>query len=466
MYEDEDDEYFEGNLNEDIQLFDKFYKDGTSIGFLDSDRWEALMDHWLLSGHYQKALACVEEALTQFSFNDVFRLRKAQSLSAIGKLKEAIQILTDLERAGTPSCELLLTKAAVFSQLKDPTNAIKYFAAALKEAEPEDRDEIYLDLAMEYVNKNDWKSALKTLKSAIKENPSNEGALYEIAYCYEQLGAHDKAIQTYSDFIDDNPYSFTAWYNLGNAYLKVENYEQAVWAYDYSILINDDFGPVYFNLGNAYLSLDKYTKAIEGFEKSNEIDGDDPTGLCYIGECYEQMGEYEKAKSYYRKSVELAPALPDAWLGLGIVEDLEGRTKEGLVLIHKALELAPDNAGIYHVLAGAYEKLEEYDLAAENYQTALALDPTDMECLANYVEFLADSSQNEALDFLNEFEEENPMMTYIRVLKVSMYWSLGEKDAALYLFKTCLEEDRKTALELFEFDADLKNVPEFVLLTD
>ena len=51
--------------------------------------------------------------------------------------------------------------------------------------------------------------------------------------------------------------------------------------------------------------------------------------------------------------------LPDAWLGLGIVEDLDGKTKEAIVLICKALELDPENASIYHVLAGAYEKIGE-----------------------------------------------------------------------------------------------------------
>lgn len=467
MFDDEEEEgrFFEGNLQEDIARFEAFLK-GEPIGFLDSDRWEALIDHWLINGNYQKALTSAEEALAQFSFNSTFKLRKAQAYSAMGKLKESISILSDLERLGIPSCELLLTKASVFSQLKDSTNAIKYFKSALAKAEPEDRDEIYLDLAMEYVNKGDWQGALTILKEAIRVNPKNEGAIYEIAYCYDHLGQFDQSIKCYSDFIDENPYSFTAWYNLGNAYLKMENYSQAVWAYDYCILINDDFGPVHFNLGNAYLSQDKYTKAIESFERSNDLDGEDPTALCYIGECHEQLGQLDLARHYYQRSLELAPLLPDAWLGLGILEDLEGRTKEGIVLIQKALELAPENSGIYHVLAGAYEKLEEYDLAAENYQMALGLEPDDEECLSNFVTLLSNESLLDALSFLDSFEETNPNNRILSILKVSVYWKLGEKELALQLYKACLVEDREKAKELFEIDPSLKNVTEFVLLSD
>ena len=86
------------------------------------------------------------------------------------------------------------------------------------------------------------------------------------------------------------------------------------------------------------------------------IDGDDASAYCYIGECYEQLNELELSKHNYKRSIELAPMLSEAWLGLGIIEDLEGRTREGIVLIEKALEFEPNNAGIMHVLAGAYDR--------------------------------------------------------------------------------------------------------------
>lgn len=467
MFDDEEEEEFDdGNVHEDLSRFESFLNGG-EMGFLDSDRWEALIDHLIIGGHYQKSLLASEEALTQFSYNNLFKLRRAQAFSGVGKLKESIQLLTELERSGYPSFELLLTKASVFSQLKDSNNAIKYFRAALIDAEPDDRDEIYLDLAVEYENINKWKEALEVLKEAILKNPHNEGAIYEIAFCYDQLGEYEKSISCYSSFIDENPYSFTAWYNLGNAYLKIEDFEQAIWAYDYCILINDDFGPVYFNLGNAYLSLDKFTKAIESFETSIALDGDDPMAYCYIGESYEQLEQYDLAKHYYQRSLELAPLLPEAWLGLGIVEDLEGRTKEGLILLQKAAEIAPDNSGIIHVLAGAYEKLEQFELADESYQLALGLDPTDAECLMNYVNLIAvRKSLKEAKEFLDTFEQTSPDNDYIPLLKIDLWWKLGEKIGALELFKQCLELDREHALELFEINSELKNVPEFVLLAD
>lgn len=465
MFDDED-EFDDGYLNEDIDRFEAFLKKGDQIGFLDSDRWESLIDHFMINGHYKKALSCIDEALSQFSYNTTFKLRRAQVLSAIGNLKEAINILSELERSDAATFELLLTKAAVFSQLKDSDNAIKYFRAALSLADPEDRDDVYLDLAMEYQNSGKFKKALEVLKEAIRINPSNEGAVYEMAHCYEQMDDYDSSVKCYSDFIDENPYSFTAWYNLGNAYSRLDDFDKAIWAYDYSLLINDEFGPVYFNLGNAYLNQDKYTKAIENFNKCITLDGEDPIALCYLGECHEQLGELELARHYYQKSLELAPLLPDAWLGLGIVKDLEGDTVEAIRLIHKATDLDPENAGILHVLAGAYEKMGERVKAKEYYEMSIALDPDDEECMINYINFLKEDSLLDALNYIKTFEDLQMDNDILPVMKVNILWYMGEKTEALELFKTCLENDREKALELFDIDPSLQNVPELVHLSD
>lgn len=462
--EEEGEEFFEGNLKEDLEKFEAFLK-GKEIGFIDSDRWEGLIDHLLLNGHFKKAIICVKEALSQFSFNSLFKLRLAQAYSATGRLKDAINMISEIEQQGESSFEIVLTKASIFSQLRDSKNAIRFFKEGLQLAENEDKDEIYLDLAVEYQNDGKFKEAINILKEAIKVNPNNESAIYEIAFCYDQIGNHESSIECYSDFIDENPYSFTSWYNLGNAYSKIENFEKAIWAYDYCILINESFGPVYFNNANAYLSSDKYTKAIENFHKCMELDGDDPIAFCYIGECHEQLGELELAQHFYNKSLELAPLLPDAWLGLGIVKDLQGDTREGLTFIRKAIELDPENAGMYHVLAGAHEKLNEIIEATDFYELSLAMDPSDEECLMNYVNLMAEyESLLSAYEYLDVFEEDENLIKPI--LKVNLLWKMGNRTEALTLFQECLLKEKQKAIELFEIYPEYKSVKEFIELSE
>jgi tetratricopeptide (TPR) repeat protein len=464
MFDDDDEDFSESSLNDDIEAFEAHLK-GKSIGFIDSDRLEAIIDHYLINGQYAKAKTAAELGIYHFSYNTLFLLRKAQAISGLGLLNDALEIMNQLEKSESASAEIFLTKASLFSQLRDGRNAIKYFRLAMNICEPEDRDELYLDLAMEYQNISQFKEAVEVLKEALKFNNQNEGALYEIAYCYDQMGDYDQAIKCYSDFIDENPYSFTAWYNLGNAYSKLEDFDKAIWAYDYSLLINSDFGPAHFNQGNAYLSVEKYLKAIEHFHECMRLDGDDAMALCYIGEAHEQLNELELARHFYKRSLELAPMLPEAWLGLGIIDDMEGRTREGIVLILKALEFDPLNAGIYHVLAGAYEKLDEINSAIENYEKSLSFDPNDEDCLSDYIQLLTDISPMDAYRKLQESSAELDSNKIAKVLEVNLLWLIGQKEKAINLFISCLNENSVKAKTIFEINPNLLDDQDFLNLT-
>lgn len=456
MFDEEDDEY-NGNFNEDLEAFEKFLN-GEEIGFLDSDKLESILDHYLITGSYTKAIVCADRGLEHFPFNAIFKLRKAQAISAIGRLKEGLSLLAEIEKMEELSYEFFLTKASIFSQLKDSKNAIKYFREAIKVSEPEDRDEIYLDIAMEYENLNDFQNAIDVLLLSIKQNPQNEGAIYELAFCYDQIGDYEKAIDSYSNFIEENPYSFTAWYNLGNAYSKLENWEKAVWAFDYCLLINPEFSHALFNLGNAYLSLEEYRKGAECFLKCMEIDGDDGLAFCYLAECHENLQELDLAREYYLRSIEMIPALAEAWVGLGIVLDMEDKHLDAIKHVEKAIDLDPSNAGYYHVLAGIYTKLLDTDKTEECLLISLELDPENEDALLDYYSLLKEQGRMvEIKELVEKYPTGTKIDLFIRLLSIDLCLLHGERERAIDLLIQCIAEDASKANDLFLINENLKN---------
>lgn len=464
MFESED-EFSQSNLTNDIKRFERFLE-GESIGFLDTDRWEALIEHWMMQGDFNRAIITTEEALSQYGQNLLFKLRLAQAYMANGQLKDSLTVIDELENTSPPSCELLLTKASVFSQLKKHQLAIRSFHGAAALAEKEDLCEIYWDLSNEYQQINDFPQAIKMLEEAKELEPFNEGILYELAFCYEKIGNKKKCVEMYEKFLDENPYSYSAWYNLGNAFFQQDDYKKSAWAYDYCVVINPEFAPAHFNLGNAYLGMEDFEKAIEHYNEYIRLNGADATSLCYLGECYEHLGTLDLAKSCYQQSLEVDPKLPDAWLGLGILEDLNGNTKNAIILIQKALELSPKNGGIHHVLAGAYEKIEAYQLAQESYESSLELDPTDEECLKNYTEFISNLHGNKnALLYLDKFQS-NYSNKIAKLLEVNLLWKTEQKTEAIEKFSKYAKENGTYSQKLFEINPALKNIEEFVHLTN
>jgi tetratricopeptide (TPR) repeat protein len=463
MFDNEEEDYKDEAFHDDLEKFEAMLKNGSSH-FFDSDRLEMMLDHFMMSSQFKKALACVNHGLYHFPHNPTFKVRKAQVLSGTGKLNEALNLLMEVEKLLVDDQEYILTRASVHSQLRDSKSAVKYFEKALHQSDGEEKDEIYLDLSMEYQAMNDLTSAIRVLNEALESNPNNETAVYELAYCYDQIGNVKRAIKCYEDYLDMNPYSFTTWYNLGNAYSKAEDYEKAAWAYDYSIIINDNFSSAYFNLGNTYISLNKYRSAIESFEKCIEIDGEDGVTLDYIAEAYEQLEEYELALHYYKRSMDLSPELPDPWLGTGIVLDLMERSEEAIHFIRKAADMEPLNADYWHVLAGCALKLERFVEAEEALFKGLILNPSNEEILTDYAKIIASKDVAQAITLLEDYGEDAELNGESRLLLVKLYWLSGRQSDALLLYKDLVFSHSSVAKKLFLHFEEAQIIPQFVQL--
>lgn len=461
-WEEENDER-DNFLNDDIQRFESQLA-SNSIGFFDSDRLEGIIDHYLINGNYTKAELAADVGMKQYPFNFYFTIRCAQAMSGSGKLKEALELLDNIEKLEENLLELYLTKASIFRQLRDSKRAVNFFRKALELAENDEKDEIYLDLALELENLKDFKGAIGVLEEAMRFNPKNEGALYELAFCLDQQGNAKKAIEVYKAYLEENPYSFTAWYNLGNTFSKEGSFSDAVTAYEYCVAINDRFSPAYFNMGNAQLSLEQYKDSIDSFIKCIEIDGEDPLSYCYLGESYEQLNQLTLAWEYYQKALSLAPDLAEAWLGLGIVKDLEGKPKESLSYIERALELDPNNSSYYHVYAGALENAEMTEEAEESYLACLILEPTNEDCYFDYTDFLMEFKLGELKRFVEGYiEKYNFLFSYLPL--IYLLWNYGDQTAAKKMLSDIYNADPNQARELFIRYPELQKHQELVNLT-
>lgn len=464
MFNDDEDEFLDRNLGEHIEKFESYLK-GDAFFFFDSDVLEMIVDHYIVNGDYTKAIKAAEYGLNYFSPNQLFVLRIAQAYSAKGLLKEALNMLNNKDDFQENLIEYYLTKASIFSQLKNSDNAIKFFKMALDLTESDERDEIYLDIAMEYQYKGDYRAAIEVLNEAIKSNPKNEVALYEVAYCYDFIGEFDKAIECYNNFIDENPYSYTAWYNLGNIYSKVEDWDNALRAYDFCNVINEQFSPVYFNMGNAFLSLDRYEEAEEVFRKCIEMEGDDALAFCYLGESLEQQGKIQEAKENYNQAIAINPVLSDAWLGLGIVCDLEGNTEKGIELIQKAIDLEPSNASYYHVLASAYDKIDRFEESEICFLKSLELDAKNEDAIKDFYIMLFSTAQwNKAYRLLDDYEQYESNYLTVSLLRFHWYWNNFNQELALEILGACIIEDEVKSKQIFEWFEDLSKEPQVTSL--
>lgn len=470
MFEEEDDdEGFDSQFNSELERYEQMLSNKEAYYF-DSEILEQIIDHFIVKNQMKKALAGINFAKDQHPANTVFDLRKAQIYSTTGQLKESLLLLQDLEKSEPFNIEVFVTKASVFSQLRDHESAIKNFEKALDIAQKQDEswevEDIRFDLALEYENIHDYTNAIKVLETLLEISPENESAIYEIAYCYERLGDFDKCIEFYTRYIDNNPYSFTAWYNLGNIYFLKNNIEKALWAYDYSIIINDEFSSAHFNMGNTYMQINEYQKALESYVKCMELDEDDALTLSYLAEAYERLERYDEAIHYYELSKEKNPEIAEPWLGIGIIKELQGFNKEAINFLQQAVELQPENANYRLVFAEALLKQERLLEAEAELEIALQIESNYTDAIIMLAKIKSQFSLADAIDFIAEHESIADLEPAVRIYLSTLLWQDGQKTESLHIFKKEFLINSNSAKTLFLYLPEAEHIPEFIQILD
>jgi len=467
--EDDDEQGFDSQFNSELERYEQMIED-KEVYYFDTEILEQIIDHFIIKNQLKKALGAILFALDQHPSNHIFSLRKAQIFSTTGKLKESLLLLQDLEKTEPFNIEVYVTKASVFSQLRDHEKAIKYFEKALEVAQQHNQswevEDILFDLALEYENVHDYQNAIKSLEKLLETSPDNESAIYEIAYCYERIGNFDKCIEFYTRYIDNNPYSFTAWYNLGNIYFLKNNIEKALWAYDYSVIINSEFSSAHFNMGNTYMQINEYQKALESYAKCVEIDGDDALTLSYLAEAYERLERYDEAIEIYEKSKAINDEIAEPWLGIGIIKELTGNRTEAINYLKRASELQPENANYRLVLAEALYKEERLIEAEAELEAALQIEATYDDAIVMLAKLKAQFSLDDAIDFMATYENLSQLNLKVRIYFCALLWQDGQKTEALHLFKKEYLIDKNSAKTLFLYLPEAEHIPEFINILD
>jgi len=357
-----------------VRRFEEMVAKGDRL-FFDLEELEVLADYYLDRREIRRARFVLDYANKLFPDSLAMRLREAHVLAVSGQHVRAIPILKSILQVEPDNEEAHINLGSIYSQMQEHRLAIQHFQHALKTADEEMRRDLHLDVALEFENMGDWRQAIRHLRASLEEDPENETALYELAFCYERTGQFDEATLFFEAFLDNRPYSFGAWYSLGNIHQLNNRFESAVDAYDLAIAIEDSFGPAYLQKAEALMSLEKHAEALTTFHEVLEREPASAPTLCFMGECLERMEDWEKARKYYWDCLELDPEWADAQVGLGVIADSLGDFELAASHFQKAVDLQPDTIDYLLLLASVCKKLGEHDRAEAELLKALKWEP-------------------------------------------------------------------------------------------
>ena len=444
--------YDKESINELVQLFEKL-RSGASTVFLEEEAFEKIIDYYDDQENALRAMEAADMGIEYFPFSSSLLFKKADLLLASRKYNEALTILEKAELLDANDLNLYILKTDAYLALDKQEKAVSLLEEAITHFEGEEKIELLFELADVYDDYEEFDKVFDCLMLILKEEPTNEEALYKICFWTDFTGRNEESIRLHLSIIDEHPYNELAWFNLGAAYQGLKLYEKAIDAYQYSLVIDEKFDYAYRNIGDAFIRLKKYKEAIEALEKVLELSKPEEVIYEAIGHCYDRMRNYAQARFHYRKASHLNPDDSKLFYKIACTYYNEGQWTSTIKQLESALKIHRHQFEYNLLMGEAKFQLTHIKEAIQYFSTAVRIKPKNIagwealiRCLYQS-EFYTEARQ-QVVAAMNITSGKPVFLFYLSAILLA----LGKtKDALLYL-ETALRASPKTLKKFIDLN--------------
>jgi len=382
----------EEDYNLSLSKFESMLKTN-KILFFDSEEFEEIILHYLDMGKATLAKKALKLALEQHPKSTGLKLVQVEMLVYDDKLDIAEKLLNELYAIEPNNEEIYIQKANIYSKRDNHEKAVELLKVALKYTD--DYADVYNLIGMEYLFMDNLELAKENFIKCLEEDTEDQGALYNVVYCFEFLDQNEEAIAYLEKYIDMNPYSEIAWHQSGRLNYGLKKYEEALRAFDYATLIDDEFLGAFMEKAKSLERLKRYEDAIEAYERTIELDDPTSYALLRIGKCYEKLGNKALAIKYFNKTVHEDPLLDKGWIAITDFYVRQKNYQKALFFVNKALNIDNQNRMYWKRYATINKEMNFFEEAEFGYRKAVEFGDTALDTWLFWVDIL---------QFLGEFD--------------------------------------------------------------
>ena len=340
-----------------------------------------------------------------------------------------------------------------------------------------------------YLDKKDYKNALKEYSAAEEVYGGAPALHYNRGLCYEALGtnvlameAYEKSLTCQEAYRDANEKladyykeKYTSTYDeadfekamgyldrqlayrencyylveKGRLYMSAYRLEEAIAAFEKALAYEPDDWASHNNLGCCYKYLGQFEKAIRCLEKAAECMGERKSVLPYsnMADCYEAMGDYRKAIWCYEEDLKMFPDRKSFRKEIGLLYQYLQDYDNAL----KYFQMEPDLDDYYDNVATIYFLKGKVREAVKTYVKGINKASKDEKCrrlcdLAYfYKELLGDFKKAEGYykrGLAAAITEDDRRETEWKL--AYLYFRMGRKDAARFHAASAMEHFKKS----------------------
>ena len=271
--------------------------------------------------------------------------------------------------------------------------------------------ESHFNKGVDHYDKQEYATAIEEYKLALRENPDNTFALYNLAIVYQDQGKTEQAEKLYGDILKITEDTFSRinlagiYYNNGNSDAAFRQLETAAEknpdsAHPLSVLgefkeregklaeaeqhylkalrIDNQHAVTHYRLGRLHLKREKYFHGIDSLKQAIDLEAENPVYLETLGAEYERSGDYFEAINFFERVSVLQPDQLETYIKLGDLYKKKKMFREALSRYWSALALKNDDPYVHRSVLEIYKTLSEHErehLRTLEGQSSLARTP-------------------------------------------------------------------------------------------
>jgi tetratricopeptide (TPR) repeat protein len=253
---------------------------------------------------------------------------------------------------------------------------------------------------------------------------------FQGAVAQYEAGHYPEAASQLEKLLPQVPQSFDVHELLGLVYAAQSLNDKAHEHLDKAVHLNPNSASARTNLGNNLLQLGKLDLAEQQFKKAVALEPNSYDANHNLGELYARASKVSEALPYLERAQHANPSAYDNGYDLALAYLLANRLSEARQLIQTLLQ-QKDSAELHNLLAEVEERSGNFVAAANEYQTAARMEPSEENVFDWGSELLLHRTLEPAIEVLRQGSERYPNSPRMAIGLGMAYYSLGKYDDAV-----------------------------------
>jgi tetratricopeptide (TPR) repeat protein len=258
---------------------------------------------------------------------------------------------------------------------------------------------------------------------------------FQAAVAQYESGHYAEAAAKLESLLPTVPQSFEVHELLGLVYSAQSQDAKANLHLDKAVRLKPNSTAARTNLGANLMRLGKLDLAEAEFKKAVQLEPQNFDANHNLGEVYVRSGKLAQAVPYLEKAQRIQPASYDNGYDLALAYVETARLADARLLLHNLLK-QKNTAELHNLLAQVEEKDKQFVAAANEYETAAHMDPSESNLFDWGSELLLHRTLEPAIEVFQQATERYPNSPRLLIgLGMALYSRGNYDDAVKFLLR-------------------------------